>query len=694
MRIGADIGGTFTDIVALFDDGRTVTRKVPSTPDDYSRGILAGIESILKETGLTGESVREVVHATTVATNAILSRSGAKTGLITTKGFRDILEIRRLRVPEQYNLRWEKPKPLVDRYLRLEVAERVRADGSVMTPLSEGDVRAAIERLKHYGVEAVAVCLINSYTNPSHELRVGELLRKAGSWEASLSCEVLPEIKEYERTSTTVINAYVMPTAKKYLSRLEEKLRGHGIEGPLLVMQSGGGVMSVAAALRRPVYIVESGPAAGVIAAADLGGRSGYRNLITLDMGGTTAKASIIEDGRVQRSSEYEVGGGISLSSRLMGGGGYLLKVPAIDLAEIGAGGGSVVWIDRGGAVQVGPVSAGADPGPVSYDLGGQEPTVTDSNLLLGYLNPEALAGGAIRLNGQKARKVFQDKVAKPLGLDLLRAAYGVYEIANARMIRAVRAVSSERGRDPTDFAMIAFGGNGPVHAAQMAKTLGIGRVIVPPSPGLFSAFGLLRSEMTCHRSRTILTRTDRIADEKLKEEFKALQSAAREELGSDGAGTAAAWTADLRYVGQSYELNVSVPDGPLSGLGAYLRGRFEEEHERTYGHRAESDPVEIVNLRVAVSVLREDVSGGVKERIGEGEQRSRGEQERAYEREAYFGPERGLTKTPVIGRDALGSRPMEGPLIVEEYDATTVVPPGCTAALDTQGNIVIGVDA
>ena len=380
------------------------------------------------------------------------------------------------------------------------------------------------------------------------------------------------------------------------------------------------------------------------------------------------------------------MGSSISLSSRLMGGGGYLLKVPAIDLAEIGAGGGSIVWIDRGGGPQVGPQSAAALPGPLCYDAGGEEATVTDANLLLGYLNPESLAGGGIRLNIGKTREIFQEEVAAALGLDLLEAAYGIHEIANARMIRAVRSVSSERGRDPGDFVMIAFGGSGPVHAPAMARQLGVGKVIVPRSPGLFSAFGLLWSDIACHRSRTILARTDEINDEDLVREFRSLESAAKGELGSEEADIKVVWSADLRYVGQSFELNVDLAEETLEKFALFLRERFEEEHERTYGHKAESDPVEIVNLRVTASLARKNEEG-----MGEWENGGMRES-RTPERDAYFGPDFGVIKTAIIGREALGSAPTEGALIVEEYDATTVVPPGCSASLDKWGNIVIKV--
>src|SRR5262249_26591310 len=400
FRVAVDIGGTFTDIVFLDADGRLHIKKVSSSVDDYARAIVDGLREVFDETGLGGRDVVEVLHGTTVASNALLELRGARTGLITTRGFRDVLEIRRLRMPRLYDLTWEKPAPLVERYLRREVAERIDAHGRVETPLDLTEVEAALDRLRHQAIEALAVCLINPYANPAHEEQIKALVdRRAPELVACYSFEVLPEIREYERTSTTVINAYVMPIVRRYLTRLRSGLDGVGVRTPLLIMQSNGGLMTDTAAVTHPIHIIESGPAAGVVGAQALARRIGLGPLITLDMGGTTAKASIVEDGEVSRAAEYQVGGGIMHGSRLLTGAGYLLRVPAIDLAEVGAGGGSVVWIDPGGSLQVGPRSAGAAPGPVCYDMGGTEPTITDANVILGYLNPTRLAGGAVKLH-------------------------------------------------------------------------------------------------------------------------------------------------------------------------------------------------------------------------------------------------------------------------------------------------------
>ena len=434
-RLGADIGGTFTDIVLLGPDGKYQTKKVPSTPADYAEGILDGAVQALGERGVDEASVREVIHGTTVASNTVLENKGAKTALITTKGFRDVLELRRLRVPHLYSLFYEPPTPLVPRRLRLEVEERVGADGEVVRPLDEESIYAAVERIRAEGADSVAVCLLHSYRNGDHERRVGEIVRaELPDLFCCLSVDVLAEIREYERTSTTVVNAYLGPIVEGYLNSLSGKARSAGIAAPLRIMQSNGGVMSLDRAAESPVRIVESGPAAGVVAAQRVGERVGLDNVISFDMGGTTAKASLIEGGSLSWTTEHEIGAGISLSSRLVKGGGHAVKVPVVDLAEVGAGGGSIVWIDRGGALRVGPRSAGAVPGPACYDAGGDQPTVTDTNVVLGYISPAELAGGAVRLRPDLSARALEESIATPLKTSLLEAAYGVHVVANVTM--------------------------------------------------------------------------------------------------------------------------------------------------------------------------------------------------------------------------------------------------------------------
>jgi N-methylhydantoinase A len=526
FRVGIDIGGTFTDIVFLDPEGGLHTKKVSSSVDNYAHAIVEGLREVFREVGLQGADVGEVIHGTTVASNAILERQGAHTGLITTKGFRDVLELRRLRMPRLYDLTWEKPAPLVERYLRAEVDERINARGEVLRPLDPADVERALDGLLREGIEALAVCLINSYANAAHEELIEEIVRRrAPKLPVCISARVLPEIREYERTSTTVINTYVMPVVERYLTTLRAGLGEIEVAAPLLIMQSNGGLMTAEAAAGMPMHIIESGPAAGVVGSQALARRMGLPKVITFDMGGTTAKASIVEDGEVNRAAEYQVGGGIMLGSRLLTGAGYLIRVPAIDLAEVGAGGGSIVWIDAGGALQVGPRSAGAYPGPLCYDLGGTEPTISDANVILGYLNPNYLVGGAVKLNAARARDVFEDRIATSLGLPLEQAAYGAHLIAASNMIRAIKAVSSERGRDPREYVLFAFGGNGPLFAAGMARQLEIRKIVVPPAPGLFSSFGLLYSDVEHHYVRTYRRSTRQLDTAELNEIWRRMEA-------------------------------------------------------------------------------------------------------------------------------------------------------------------------
>ncbi len=615
-RLGVDIGGTFTDIVLLGSDGKIHTLKISSSADDYARAIVDGLEQVFAETDATASTIEEIRHGTTVASNAILEKKGARVGLITTEGFRDILEIRTLRMPRLYDLSWSKPEPLVPRYLRQTVGERVDHRGRIERALELADAERAVARLLAEKVEAIAVCLLNSFANPAHELAIRDIVRRrAPNLPLSISYEVLPEIKEYERTSTTVINAYVMPIVATYLQALRQRLDAATIAAPLLIMQSNGGLMTSAAAIARPMHIIELGPAGGVVGAQALARSLQLEKIITFDMGGTTAKASIVEAGQVMRAHEYAVGAGIMMSSRLLTGAGYTLKVPAIDLAEVGAGGGSHVWIDGGGSLQVGPQSAGASPGPVCYGNGGEIPTITDANVVLGFINPKHLVGGALPLEANTAHRVFQAKIAQPLGLSVEAAALGAHEIAASNMIRAIKAVSTERGRDPRQCALFAFGGNGPLFACGMARSLGIGQVIVPPAPGLFSSFGLLYADVEHHYSRTFrrLLRGADLAE--IEAAWQALEQQARAQLASEGfqGGRARLQRAGaLHYQGQSFDLLIPVPDRPFAvEMLDYLEEAFGQEHERTYGHRAGAgEPVELVSIQVVGQGLRAGPSG------------------------------------------------------------------------------------
>jgi len=682
-RVGVDVGGTFTDIVLLGSDGTIHTKKISSSVENYAQAIVEGLAEVFRETGLAGATIDEIRHGTTVASNAILEHKGARTGLITTKGFRDVLEIRTLRMPRMYDMGWTKPAPLVERYLRQVVDERVDAQGVIEKPLHQNDAERAVDELLAQKVEAIAVCLLHSFANPAHELLIQDVIRKkAPHLPCSISCEVLPEIKEYERTSTTVVNAYVTPIVARYLRALRKGLDDAGVRARVLLMQSNGGLTTDAAAVERPVHIIESGPAGGVVGAQALARAKNLPKIISFDMGGTTAKAAMVEDGEVTRAQEYSVGAGIMVGSRLLTGAGYALKVPAIDLAEVGAGGGSLVWIDPAGALQVGPESAGAAPGPVCYDKGGEIPTVTDANLLLGYISPAYLVGGAVKLNADKARRAFAEKIATPMGMTLEKAAHGAHLIAASNMIRAIKAVSSERGRDPREFALFAFGGNGPVFACGMAAALGMKRIVVPPSAGLFSSFGLLYADVEHHYSRTFRRLLRKSDPREIERAWDAIARQASDQLAAEGFTSEKRKirrSAALHYHGQTYELTVPLPDGPID-FGA-LEEAFGREHEKTYGHRAGADePVELVSIQVVGQGLREGPS--VPERV----RPSRPEPTPPPPRNAYFGD---WIETPIMRRSDL-AKAKKGPLIVEEYDATCVVPPGARAELDAGGNIVI----
>ena len=687
--IGVDIGGTFTDVVLIDADGNVHIAKGISTTDAYERVIFRLIGGLLKDAGLAAADCDALVHGTTVATNAIIERKGARTGLITTRGFRDVLELRRIRTPRLYELTWEKPDPLVPRYLRLEVDERMTHRGAVHAPLDEASVRAAAAELLRQGMESVAVCLLNSYANPDHERAVRDVLtREAPGIHVTLSSDVLPEMREYERTSTAVINAYVMPVMKRYVASLEDGLRDAGFRVPLLLMQSNGGTMSAELACETPMHVIESGPAAGVVAALQLARTMGIGNAVALDIGGTTAKASLIEKGKLTYANEYEVGAGFTRAGGMTRGGGYALRAPTIDISEIGAGGGSIVWLDPGGGLHVGPRSAGASPGPVCYGSGGTEPTLTDACLVLGYLDPAGLAGGDVPLDAAAAERALRERVAVPLGMAVDELAHGVFRIAVSNMTRAIRSVSTERGKDPRDFDLIAFGGNGGLFSAAVARELELRRVIIPPAAGIFSAFGLLYSDLEHHFTRTLLGRIDRTDAEKAEALWHDLEQGALRALERQGYGADRARLrrfGELRYASQTHELAVPWPDGTttrdtLAALGA----RFETEHEQTFGHRGHDGIVELVNLHLVASGIadRPRVPGALKYQnrlTGVG-----------GERRAYFGGADGWMTAQTMTRHTLGESPRRGPILVGEFDTMVLVPPDFSVALDRNSNIVM----
>jgi N-methylhydantoinase A len=689
LRLGVDVGGTFTDIVLMSAGGRILSKKVLSSPPDFNRAIRTGVTELLTENGLDSSRVEEFGHGATVATNCILTRTGAKTALITTEGFRDVLEIRRMRMHKLYDINWEKPKPLVPRHLRLEIAARTDpADGSEQ-PLDEAALGQVIERLSEQGVESVAVCYLHAYANGENERRTRELIQRAQpSWAVSISSEVLPEIKEYERTSTTVINAYVQPSVSHYAKALETDLKEVGIGAPVVIMQSNGGMVPLDTACRFPIHIIESGPAAGVMGAHSFARQMGLNDVITFDMGGTTAKAAIIEDGEISRSPEYEVGGDISIGHRLMKGSGYLLRVPSIDLAEVSAGGGSIAWLDSVGALKVGPRSAGAVPGPACYGRGGTSPTITDANVHLGFTNPRHLAGGTLAISPALAERALRDNLADRLSLDPTDVAWAIRSIANASLIRALRAVSVERGRDPRQFSMIAFGGMGPVHAIDVAEQLGIEKVVIPSLPGLFSALGLLFAQIEHHLIRTYYA-------DPIRPDFSRLGALARDlsneaastlqDEGYDGSHRTIELSADLRYVGQDHSLTLPLK-GPVFDIAVVsdLKAAFEAEHERIYGYRSEREHVQIVGLRcVGQGLSPHRTLPGRMDIVAPG-------LPAGGSRHCYFGPKHGWVVAEIVSRASLAVRPLTGPAIVEEDNSATIINPGWRAKLDPWSNIVV----
>ncbi len=689
FMVGVDVGGTFTDIMFFGSDGRVFVKKVSTTPPDYSRGIAGGVNKVLEENKIAGSSIERLTHGTTVVTNAIVEKTGAKTGLITTRGFRDILEIGRSRLPVLYDLFWVKPTPLITRQLRVEVDERIGADGEIVRPLDTDSVIAAIDKLVSHGVESVGVCLINSPHNPSHEKKIGQILReRAPHLLVSLSTDVMCMLKEAERSSEVTVNAYVMPLVTNYMKSLTNALANIGMNSPIYIMQSSGGMTTTEGSMEKPIEIIEAGPAAGVVGVHYLASELGMKNAITFDMGGTTTKAAIIEDGQFSRSIEYEVGAQIHRPSRLLKGSGYILRVPAIDVAEVGSGGGSILWLDSGGLLNVGPKSAGAVPGPVCYEQGGEEPTLTDAYVAMGYLNPDYLLGGEFEINSSRSFQAVEEKIARPLNRGVYEAAYGAYELANSNMTRAITAVSSERGRDPRQFSLIAFGGAGAIHAAAIAKSLEMKGVIVAPYAGIFSACGLLFADI---ERRYVRAFRHILNESGIREANSVLQAmsedalASAEKWGYPGADVKIERYADLRYIAQTTELTIPVPDGKTGKPAASLRQIFEEEHRKTYDYTLPESELEIINLRIAARIPA--LKPAFPERAGNAGKTSRRDTPR---RKAYFGKGYGLADTPVLSPEQLRKSTQPGPLIVESYDTTIIVPPECRASAGPSGTVTI----
>ncbi len=695
-RLGIDIGGTFTDATLLQEEtGELHIGKVPSTPRDPSAGFMEATHRVLRANNVSPDEVTYVVHGTTIATNSIIEGKLARAGFVTTDGFRDMLEIARQIRPSLYDLQFEKPKPLVPRHLCFGVTERLDAQGQVLTPLDEASVIQVAEALRRENVESVAVCLLHAYANPDHEKRVGEIIQDViPEAMISLSSEVAPEFREYFRASTTVINVGIQPLVARYLERIEKRLREEGVVAELLLMQSSGGVYSFAEARRKPVFLVESGPAAGVISAAYLGSNLGYKNIISFDMGGTTAKVGLIQNGTPTVTKDYEVGLTAQAGAGSHRGAGYPIRTPVIDLVEIGAGGGSIAWVDSGGILRVGPRSAGADPGPVCYGQGGTEPTITDANLVLGRLRPDHFLGGEMSLDVEAARQAIKQKCADPLGMEEVEVAHGIVEIANAAMVNALRMVSVQRGYDPRDFVLVAFGGAGPVHANRLASETEMPTTIIPMSPGTTSALGLLVTDLKHDYSTTMIERVDRLDLGAVIRVYEELEGQGRETLEREGIPKAEMdfrWQVDIRYVGQSYELTIPLPGNRIdSAMLEQVLSRFHQEHDRAYGFSTPGEAVEFVSLRLTA------IGQIIKPKLRELE-RSDGNLAAALisSRSVYFAEHGGYLDCPIYDRYKLAAgHLLKGPAIVTELDSTTVIHPGYRAEVDRYGNLVMTLDA
>ncbi len=685
--LGIDIGGTFTDIVVYdHESGAHYSRKELTTQDDPARGVIAGLLGLLEARGFDPRSFNRVVHATTLFSNALIERKGAKTGLITTEGFRDVLEIGRERKYELYDIFIEMPEPLVPRNLRLEVAERVGPAGGVERPMDAAQLSERAARLVEAGAESLAIVFLHSYANPAHESEALELLAKAHpDTFLSASCEVAPEIREYERASTTVANAYVKPLAARYLGHLESQIAELHVGAPLLLMLSNGGLTHVEEAKRSPINLLESGPAAGALAAAWFGGQGGERNLLAFDMGGTTAKLSLIDGGEPLVAYEFEA----ARQKRFIKGSGLPIKTSTIELIEIGAGGGSIAHVDELGLLKVGPNSAGSEPGPACYGLGGEAPTVTDADLLLGYLNPDFFVGGEMAIDPAAAQAALQPLVEQT-GLSPAGVAWGIHDVVNESMAGAARVHIAERGKDPRNCALLATGGAGPVHAYYVARKLGLSRLICPPSAGVASALGLLMAPARVDRVATVASRLDALDWQDFEATFTRLEQDALKVVRDTGLPPERARMmrlADMRYVGQAFELVIELPEGPYGeGSRDALLEAFEQTYLQTFTRTPPDVPVEFVNVRVSA---RADIPGGalaLKAAAG-----GAADGARKGRRKAYFPESRDYQDTQVYDRYLLGQgEACFGPAIVEEKESTLIIGPEARFHIDPVGNLVV----
>lgn len=683
FRLGCDIGGTFTDFVLLNDEtGEVTVHKCLTTPKDPSDAVEFGIRQLEKKVPGFLPYLDELIHGTTLVINAIIERKGAKTGLITTKGFRDVLELRREIRYAPYDIFAQFPKPLIPRSLRLEVDERVRSDGTILKPLDEDEAKAVIRRLLDEGVQSIAVCLINSFVNPVHEFRLKELIQEeAPHVSVSISFEVLPQIKEYERTSTTVTNAYVKPLTGRYLSKLKERLKGIGFDGKLFIMLSSGGITSVETASEFPVRIIESGPTAAVISGQYFGKIFGIKDIFCFDMGGTTAKSCLIQDGVAGVVPTFEVG----RVQRFMKGSGLTIQVPVVDLMEIGAGGGSIAKVSRMGTLQVGPESAGADPGPICYDLGGEEPTVTDADLILGYLDRNYFLGGEMKLNKEKAEKGVEEKIAKPLGVPFIQAVWGIHDLINETMAAAAKTHIAEKGGNPSLVTVVAFGGAGPVHAYGMTKKLGAKRFIVPPNAGVGSALGFFTAPRAFDAIRSFKVTLGDTDFEHVERVFRELEASAKATFeGVETERLLVERALDMRFVGQGSETTVPLPEKDLREISKEeIRNRFDQIYQHLYGRTYPDSPLELVNLKVRVFLPQRLLE--LPKLTGKGSKEIRDAIK--GKRPAFSGIRKDFIDFTVYDRYRLfAGAKIEGPAIIEEKESTVVVGEDAFVTVDDMG--------
>jgi N-methylhydantoinase A len=686
-RLGVDVGGTFTDLIYVDDEaGQILVHKLPTTPDDPSQGTVQGIKELTGLAGTDPSQLEQVFHGTTIATNIVIEHNGATVGLITTEGYRDILHIARHKKPLNFSnyqdLPWQR-YPIVRRRYRLTVPERITRDGSVLVPLDEEKAREQVRRLKESGVEAVAVCFLFSFLNAEHEARVAEIVREEFP-EAflSVSSEVLPQYREYERFSTVCLNAYIGPRVSSYVRRLEDELEAMNVKTGLHLMTSASGVATAEGAVARPVNLLMSGPVAGVVGGIWAGRQAGYDNVITLDVGGTSADIGLAQEGRLRMKH--------LLDTRV---GPYQAMIPMVDVDTIGAGGGSIAYVDAGGIFRVGPRSAGADPGPAAYGRGGTEPTATDAMVNLGWLLPETFLGGGMSLDAGAARRAFEEGPAKALGMTVEEASMGAVQILTHSMVQSIEENSVRKGYDPRDFALVAEGGAGPLFAAQIALEAGTPWVVVPNYPGVTAALGLLATDMVYEYVSTVYQRFSTLDAAALQAGFEELEEQARRQLEEDGLPADRILiqrVADCRYLGQGYELRVDVPSGAIDDTWRKkVRADFDDIHEREYSRRFEDSDMEIPNVRVrgiglmpALHVPETEAGGSADDAL-------------RYERDAWFRVGGELKQVPTLFYDRAALKAgneLDGPAIVNQYDSTTVIPPGLSARIDRFGNVVIAI--